>query len=128
MSNREFHKVWMEQCEAAGDIRLRYGVTAAFDYVVGEKLLNFAEAAASRPEFARELPRFVARVRGLFTPEELQTHIARIEHERMVQEALSAEIEEEDDPFRESPEAAAERARQFSTIKELLSAAELGTS
>ena len=128
MRNREFHKVWMEQCEAAEDIRLRYGPEAAFDYVVGEKLLNFAEAAASRPEFARELPRFVARVRGLFTPEELQTHIARIEHERMVQEALSAEIDEEDDPFRESPQAAAERARQFSTIKELLSAAELGTS
>ena len=128
MSNREFHKVWMEQCEAAGDIRLRYGTKAAFDYLVGEKLLNFAEAAVSRPEFARELPQFIARVRSLFTPAELQTHIARIEHERMVQEALSAEIEEEDDPFGESPEATVERARQFSTIKELLSAAELGTS
>jgi len=126
--NREFHKVWMAQCEAAGDIRLRYGPKAAFDYVVAEKLLIYAEAAARRPEFARELPRFVAGVRSLFTPEELQIHIARIEHERMAREALSAEIEEEDDPFRESPEAAAERARQFSTIKELLTAAELGTS
>ena len=128
VSTHEFCKIWREQCEVAQDIRLRYGPQAAFDYVVAEKLLNFAEAAARRPEFARELPRFVARVRSLFTPEELQTHIARIEHERMVQEGLSAEIEEEDDPFRESPEAAAERARQFSTIKELLTAAELGTS
>ena len=128
MSNREFHKIWTEQCEVAQDIRLRYGPQAAFDYVIAEKLLNFAEAAARRPEFAKELPRFVARVRGLFTLEELQTHIARIEHERMVQEAISAEIEEEDDPFRESPEVAAVRARQFSTIKELLTAAELGTS
>ena len=110
MSSREFHKIWTEQCAAAYDIRLRCGPQAAFDYVVAEKLLNFAEAAARRPEFARELPRFVARVRGLFTPEELQTHIARIEHERMVQEAPSAEIEEADDPFRESPEAAAERS------------------
>ncbi|MGD9618229.1 MAG: hypothetical protein AB7H90_24150 [Alphaproteobacteria bacterium] len=67
-------------------------------------------------------------MRGLFKPEKLQTHIARIEHERAVQEALSAETKEEDDPFRESPEAAAERDRQFSTIKELLTAAELGTS
>ena len=128
MSNREFHKVWMEQCQAAEDIRLRYGPKAAFDYVVGEKLLNFAEAAARRPEFARELPRFVARVRGLFTPEELQTHIARIEHERMMQEALSAQIDEEGDPFRDSSQATAERARQLTTIKELLTAAELGTS
>jgi len=128
VSNREFHKVWMAQCEAAGDVRLRHGPKAAFDYVVAERLLMFAEPAARRPESARELPRFVAGVRGLFTPEELQTHIARIEHERMAQEALSAEIEEEDDPFREIPEAAAERAWQFSTIKELLTAAELGTS
>lgn len=128
MSTHAFRKIWTEQCEVAQDIRLRYGPQAAFDYVVAEKLLNFAEAAARRPEFAGELPRFVARVRSLFTPEELQTHIARIEHERMVQEGLSAEIEEEDDPFRESPEAAAERARQFSTIKELLTTAELGTS
>jgi len=52
VSNREFHKVWMEQCEAAEDIRLRYGLKAAFDYVVAEKLLMFAEAAARRPEFA----------------------------------------------------------------------------
>ena len=63
MSNREFHKVWMEQCGAAEDIRRRYGLTAAFDYVVAEKLLMFAEAAARRPEFARELPRF--RWRGM---------------------------------------------------------------
>src|SRR4051795_11112140 len=118
----------MEQCEAAGDIGLRFGPKAAFDYVVGVKLLNFAEAAARRPEFGTELPRFVARIRGLFTPEELQTHIARIQHERMIQEALSAEIDEEGDPFRETRQAAAERARQFCIIKELLSAAELGTS
>jgi hypothetical protein len=128
VSTRELHKIWTDQCEAAHDMRLRYGPQAAFDYVVAEKLLNFAEATARRPEFARELPRFVARVRGMFTPEELQTHIARIEHERMVLAALSVEIEEEDDPFRESPEAAAERDRQFSIIKELLTAAELGTS
>ncbi len=128
MSDYEFHKVWIEQCEATLGIRQRYGTKAAFDYVVSEKLLMFAEAAARQPEFARELPQFVARVRNLFTPEELRTHIARIEHERMVGEALSAEIEEEDDLFRDSAEAALERARRFSTIKELLTAAELGTS
>ena len=34
----------------------RYGLKAAFDYAVAEKLLNFAEAAAQHPEFARALP------------------------------------------------------------------------
>ena len=49
----------MDQCDAAEGIRLRFGLEAAFDYSVGEKLLHFAEAAARSPDFARELPRFV---------------------------------------------------------------------
>jgi hypothetical protein len=81
VSVRKFHEIWIEQCDAAQNIKLRYGLKAAFDYVVAEKLLNFASAAADHPEFARELPRFVSRVRGMFTPQEIQTHLARIEQE-----------------------------------------------
>jgi len=121
VNTRRFHEIWVEQCDATHEIKLRYGVKAAFDYLVAEKLLNFADAATSRPEFANELPRFIAYVRGLFTPQEMWTHLARIEREQ-------TEYDEEDEPFRESPQAVAERARQFSTIKELLTAAELGTS
>ena len=40
------HEIWIEQCDAAQDIKLRYGLKAAFDYLVAEKLLNFASAAA----------------------------------------------------------------------------------
>ena len=59
MTNGNLHQIWVEQCVAAETIKLRYGLKAAFDYAVAEKLLNFAEAAAQHPEFARELPRFV---------------------------------------------------------------------
>lgn len=131
MSTRKFHEIWIEQCDAAYEIKLCYGVKAAFDYLVAEKLLNFAEAAASRPEFARELPRFVARVRGLFTPQELLTHLERIERDQNEYDAANAEddeLDEEDELILESPTAAAERARQFASIKELLTTAELGTS
>ena len=76
---------------------------------------------------------FVAYVRGLFTPQEMRTHLARIEREQT--EYAAGNDDEEDDEFddddeliRESPAAAAERARQFAIIKELLTAAELGTS
>src|SRR5713101_4717381 len=79
VNRRKFHEIWIKQCDAAQEIKLRYGLKAAFDYVVAEKLLNFADAAASDPEFARELPRFVARVRRMFTPEEIRNHLARIE-------------------------------------------------
>jgi len=130
VNTRKFHEIWVEQCDATHEIKLRYGVKAAFDYLVAEKLLNFADAATSRPEFAKE-PRFVAYVRGLFTPQEMWAHLARIEleqTERADENDDEDEFDDDDELIRESPQAVAERARQFSAIKELLTAAELGTS
>ena len=75
MDTRKSHHIWMEQCEAAHTIRERYGVAAAFDYLVGEKLMTFATAAADHPEFARELPRFVSEVRRMFTADEIGVHL-----------------------------------------------------
>ena len=130
VSTRQFHHIWIEQCDAAEQIKLRYGVTAAFVYLVPEKLLNFASAARRYPEFARELPAFVARVRRMFAPEELRIQLARIERE---QRANDIEIEEGDGLeeaglFRETPEAAAERDLQFAAIRDFLTEAELGIS
>jgi hypothetical protein len=119
------HEIWIEQCDAAQGIKLRYGIKAAFDYVVAEKLLNFFSAAAQHPEFARELPRFVSQVRRMFTPEEIRTHIARVERE---QSNKNIDVNEDDELIADSPIAAAARAQQFATIKELLTATELGTS
>ncbi len=125
MRDRNWHHKWMELCDAAETIKLRYGIKAAFDYVISEKLLHFAEAAAQHPEFARELPRFVSRVRQMFTAQELQAHLARIEREH--RESALAVIEDDDLNF-EHPTAAAERARQFDVVNELLTATALGTS
>jgi hypothetical protein len=133
----KFHEIWIDQCEAAEEIKLRYGLKAAFDYLVAEKLLNFVDAASRNPEFARELPRFVARARVLFTAEEMRTHLSRIEREQREYNASIEERDEFDDEEKqqeehalglESSAGAAERARQFATIAELLTAAELGTS
>ena len=106
-------------------IRLRYGVKSAFDYVVGEKLLNFAEAAAEHAGFAQALPQFVSRVRGMFTPEEMATHLPRAERRRRELEEAAAD----DEGMSIAGErAAAARARQFDLVKELLTAPALGTS
>jgi len=118
-------EVWIEQCEAAQTIRARFGLESAFDYLVGEKLLNFAEAAANHVDFARELPRFVSQVRRIFTPEEIEAHLAGIER---VQNGETTNDFDEEDPFRESPAEAAERVRRFNLIKELLTTTNLGTS
>ena len=126
MGSRKFHVIWIGQCDAARDIKIRFGLKAAFDYVVTEKLLDFASAAADHPEFARELPRFVSAVRQMFTREEIRTHIARVERERRERDANAAE--DNDELFRESPAGVTEQARQFAIIKELLTAPELGTS
>ena len=102
-----------------------FGLKTAFDYIVGEKLINFAEAASRHRDFAYELPRFISEVRGMFTPEEIGTQLTRIERERNQEEE---DVLDEDDPLGEDPTSIAERARQFMTIKELLTATTLGTS
>ena len=135
LDTQKFHEIWVEQCEAAEGIKRRYGTKAAFDYLVAEKLFNFADAANSHPAFARQLPRFVARVRGLFTVEEMRTHLNRIEREQRENDASIEECDKFDDEDEEehaigleSSTVTAERARQFASIAELLTAAELGTS
>ena len=125
MPQGKAREVWIEQCEAAQTIRVRFGLKSAFDYLVGEKLLNFAEAAANHGDFARELPRFVSEVRRMFTPEEVEAQLAAIEQ---TQNDKTTDDFDEEDPFRESPAEAAERVRRFNLIKELLTATNLGTS
>ena len=125
MTVQNLHEIWVEQYEAAQDIKQRYGLKAAFDYLVAEKLLNFAEAAGKHREFARELPRFVSQVRLMFTPLEIRKHIARVEREL---HEKSLPMEGDDHLMQESPKTIAKRAGQFAIIKELLTATVLGTS
>ena len=125
MNSGKAHKIWIEQCKATHSIRARFGLKAAFDYLVGEKLINFADAASRHRDFAQELPRFISEVRRTFTPEEIGSQLTRIELE---QNQEDEDVLDEDNPFGEDPASIAERARQFRTIKELLTATTLGTS
>jgi hypothetical protein len=122
---RKLHEIWIEQCEAARTIKDSYGLKAALDYLVGEKLLNFTEAASEHRAFAQELPRFVSEVRRVFTAGEIAAQLARIEREHSEKDVAQ---EEDDDPLAKSPMREAARARQFAMIKELLTAPVLGTS
>ena len=51
---------------------------SALDYLIREKLLNFAEAAEERPEFAGELPRFLAEVWRIFNQYEIAGYVASL--------------------------------------------------
>jgi hypothetical protein len=78
----KFHKIWVHQCRATRRIKKRFGVKSALDYLLGEKLLNFAEAADQRPEFAAELPRFQAEVWNVFNPYELAGYLTTLKPSR----------------------------------------------
>ena len=128
MNVRKVHKIWIEQCDAAQTIKARFGLTAAFDYLVGEKLMSFASAASRHPDFARELPRFVSEVRRMFTPAEIGARLAQIERSQNERNVDVLEEEEDDDLLREGPAAVAEGVQQLMLVKELLTAPMLGTS
>ena len=56
----------------------RLGVESALDYLIREKLLNFAAAAEQHPEFGRELPRFLAAVWRIFNRYEIAGYVASL--------------------------------------------------
>ncbi len=71
----EFHKIWIEQCEAAKGIEGEFGVQQALDYLVGEKFLNFLEAAETDASFRDEIPAFVAEIKTIFEPWQLAQYL-----------------------------------------------------
>ena len=62
----DFHKVWIEQCEAARGIEDEFGTQKALDYLIGEKFLSFLEAAETDAAFQAEIPAFVGEIREIF--------------------------------------------------------------
>jgi hypothetical protein len=74
----EFHKIWIAQCDAAQGIREAFGTEKALGYLIGEKLVNFIRAADQHPEFAAELPEFIAEIKRIFTPAELRVYLGGI--------------------------------------------------
>ena len=71
-----FERGWVEQCKATKAVKRRFGAKSALDYLIGEKLVTFADAARDDAAFARELPRFLAAVWQTFNEYELVGYIA----------------------------------------------------
>jgi hypothetical protein len=68
-------RIWVEQCEAARGIEDEFGTQQALEYLVGEKFLNFLEAAETHAELQDELPAFVAEVRDIFEQWQLAAYL-----------------------------------------------------
>src|SRR5712692_8999446 len=83
-SSIQFHKIWIEQCEATEDIREHFGLEKALRYLIGEKLFSFVEAAEDDDDFAAELPAFVAKIRQLFSPVEIRQFLDHLERTKIL--------------------------------------------
>ena len=71
-----YHKIWIEQCEAAQGIEDEFGTQKALEYLVGEKFLNFLEAAETDTDFRAEIPAFVAKIKEIFERWRLAQYLA----------------------------------------------------
>ena len=73
----KLHKIWIEQCEAARGIEDQFGTSDALNYLVGEKFLNFFEAAEDHPDFQAEIPAFVAEIKQIFERWQLAEYLEK---------------------------------------------------
>ena len=71
-----FEKIWVEQCRATKAIKRRFGAKSALDYLIGEKLMAFADAACDHPSHAKELPKFLAAIWRVFNEYEIAGYVA----------------------------------------------------
>jgi predicted O-linked N-acetylglucosamine transferase (SPINDLY family) len=82
MSQVQFERKWIAQCEAARHLKQRFGLADALDYLIGEKLLNFAQVAERSAEFLGELPDFLQEIRAVFRLEETGKYAEQLEDTR----------------------------------------------
>ena len=119
----EYHKIWIELCAATEEIRERFGLESAMDYLIGEKLFSFVAASEQDPLFAQELADFVTEIRRLFTPAEIRVYLGHLELSKFLAALEPAadgddlEEEDEDDPWPAHPVIGAQELLRYSRVR-----------
>ena len=122
----QFHKIWIEQCAAAEDIGERFGREDAMRYLIGEKLFSFVRASEDDPDFATELPAFVAEIRRLFSTAEIRKFLDDLERTNFLvppeadREPDGFDDDQDEELWLDNPVLAAEELLRFSRIRQLL--------
>jgi hypothetical protein len=111
------------QCKATEGIRNDFGLQRALNYMIGEKLFSFVQAAEHAPEFAAELPSFVNEIRRIFTAQEICSYLDDLERSKFLS---PPDADEDDDDFEDvipdNPIRGAQELLRFARIKEMLQA------
>jgi len=126
-SSIEFHKIWIDQCEATEGIRDHFGLENALDYLIAEKLFTFLMASEKDPLFAAEVPAFVDEIRRIFTAAEIRDYLDHLERSKFLA-APDPDLdiddfdddEIEDELWPENPVMGAEELLRFSRVRQLL--------
>ena len=71
-------KMWMVQCEMAREIEDEFGTQEALAYLIADKFINFLEAADDDPEWRREIPAFVERIKTIFEDWQLAEYLETV--------------------------------------------------
>ena len=122
----EYHKIWVEQCAATEDIRERFGLESALDYLIGEKLFSFVAASEQDPLFAQELADFVAEIRRLFTSAEIRAYLGHLERTKFLAppepdlDRDDLDEEDEEEPWPAHPVVGAQELLRYSRVRQLL--------
>ena len=96
-------QIWKDCCNASVDIRAKFGLKASITYLVGEKLMAFAQTGERTPEFLAELPAFSKKIRKLFTTAEIEDYFERAEYASRVEpDILKGATAEEAEQLQES--------------------------
>ena len=110
-------KIWIEQCEAARRIEDDFGTDKALGYLVGEKFLNFLDAAETHPEFRAEIPAFVAEIRAIFEPWQLAEYLETARQTEPFDPSLYDEDDEAEDVEMERQEDIRRSARDLLLVE-----------
>lgn len=120
----EFHKIWIEQCQAATRIREDFGVEKALGYLIGEKLANFVRMAEEDLEYSRELPNFIAEIKRIFSQIEITEYLDGVKRIGALGHVLTDEqyaLFEEAEEVSDTPAQWAEDILTLERISSLLS-------
>ena len=90
----DFHKIWIEQCEAAKGIESDFGTEKALAYLIDEKFINFLESAETNADFRAEIPEFVAEIKTIFERWQLADYLERARRT----EPFDPTVHEDEDP------------------------------
>ena len=91
-----FCDVWIEQCEAAKQIEDEFGTQKALDYLIGEKFLNFLQAAETDAEFRAEIPAFVGGIKSVFETWQLAEYLEVARQSEPFDPSLYEPLDEEE--------------------------------